>query len=218
MTDAEPESESLRDWVAKLADACRQTVRSTESIDVQNARLEMLIEERLEHLSSGMLQELWRKRDALDRTRRLGAFEASFAGFVWAQGVREAVRVDQDFPAVMAHSRDPERYQIGKEWFESVCGAQLGQDLVELSTEINLPRRMIVTRVMIQLPPGGTPEQAFARLEGRVVRPYQISKPQQFYPGDVLRRIDETELRPAELRALNRVRASLTGSPQGDAQ
>ena len=197
----------LTRWIAQTAEAGLRNVNENPDAS-QIAALEQLIAERLRQMPMAALEQLWSEKLAAEKARQLRAFEHGESARLWELGVAEAVRVN-GFPAVMAQSRDPERLAIGKKWFESVAGALLETDLVELKTGVTLPRHMLVVRVQIELPRDANPEAAYAVLEGRVLRPYQISPTQRFYPGDSLRKISDDELTQKELRALERARVML---------
>ena len=193
-------------WVEALSGKCMDIFGSED--DAQRAQLELAIERMLHTMPVAMLEALWADRAEAEKTRELRDFEQGAAARLWQLGVAEALRINE-FPSVMAHSRDPERVAIGKDWFESVTGARLYEDLVELRTVGALPRHMLVASVTIEVPRERAAEQAYALLEGRVVRPYQTSPSQRFYPGDILRKIEETELSAGEKRSLSRARAML---------
>lgn len=193
-------------WVEALTSKCMNIFRSED--DAQRVRLEQAIERMLHAMPVAMLEALWADRAEAERAQQLRSFAQGEAARLWKQGVAEALRINT-FPPVMEHSRDPERVAIGKNWFESVTGARLSEDLVEMRTAGTLPRHMLVSRVTIEVPREATAKQAYALLEGRVVRPYQTSPSQRFYPGDTLRKIEETELSAGEKRSLSRARAML---------
>jgi hypothetical protein len=204
MTDKQS---SLRRYVLDMLAGCPPALEG-ESVEAHRLRVAVTIEQKLARMPSVLLEHLSAESRELERQQRDSAFTLSAAAALWQAGMREAELVNS-WPPSMANSRDPERFSIGKEWFEAATGASLVEDLVEFKPVSNRSRHMLVSRVKIERATEALGGEAYAVLEGKVLRPYQISPVQRFYPGDILRRMDDSESTSRELKAAERARVML---------
>jgi hypothetical protein len=203
-----PQKESsLRSYVLDMLLGCLPALEG-ESVEEHRLRAAVMIEQKLARMPVNLLEQILTERRKPESPQQENSFTPGAAAALWQLGMREAEQVNS-WPPSMAHSRDPERFAIGKEWFEAATGASLVEDLVELKPVANLPRHMLVTRVKIERTREALGGEAYAVLEGRVLRPYQISPVQRFYPGDTLRRMDDSESTLRELKAVERARVML---------
>jgi hypothetical protein len=198
---------SLRGYVLDMLAGCLPALEG-ESVEEHRLRATVTIEQKLARMPAVLLEQLLAESREHERRQHNSAFTLSAAAALWQAGMREAELVNS-WPPSMANSRDPERFAIGKEWFEAATGASLVEDLVELKPVTNRSRHMLVSRVKIERAAGALGGEAYAVLEGRVLRPYQISPVQRFYPGDILRRMADSESTSRELKAVERARVML---------
>lgn len=201
---------SLRGYAVEIALECLPQIEAEtpEARRLRAIATGTAIEAKLLQMPGILIEQLSAGQSVVQRRQELQAAQPEPGASLWAAGAREADLVDS-WPPSMANSRDPERFVIGKDWFEAVTGATLGVDMVELRQHATLPRYMLVHRVRIARASSNKGGEVYALLEGKVSRPYQAPSRQYFYPGDLLRKLDASEMTVRELKLVRQARAML---------